>query len=121
MVIKIFGFLNIKGWWINFHHFFFMQKKIENQLYEDKMAEQLTLDKIDTFTGSKNKFANGGLYSTFKRGQNNKPYSRLRKSTCYVGWYLLKNLKIFALYYKLGDDKKTKEYLNKINKANIIF
>ena len=30
----------------------------------------------------------------------------------------MKNLKIFALYYKLGDDKKTKEYLNKINKAN---
>lgn len=85
------------------------------------MAEQLALDKIDTFTGSKNKFANGGLYSAFKRGQNNEPYSRLRKSTCYVGWYLLKNLKIFALYYKLGDDKKTKEYLNKINEANIIF
>lgn len=49
------------------------------------MAEQLTLDKIDTFTGSKNKFANGGLYSAFKRGQNNEPYSRLRKSTCHVG------------------------------------
>ena len=49
------------------------------------MAEQLTLDKIDTFTGSKNKFANGGLYSAFKRGQNNKPYSRFGKSTCYVG------------------------------------
>ena len=62
-----------------------MQKKIENQLYEDKMAEQLTLDKIDTFTGSKNKFANGGLYGAFKRGQNNEPYSRLRKSTCHVG------------------------------------
>ena len=31
-----------------------IKKYIENQLYEDRMAEQLTLDKIDPFTGSKN-------------------------------------------------------------------
>lgn len=30
-----------------------IKKYIENQLYEDRMAEQLTLDKIDPFTGSK--------------------------------------------------------------------
>lgn len=30
----------------------------------------------------------------------------------------IEKFKIFALYYKLGDDKKAKEYLNKINKAN---
>ena len=30
-----------------------IRKYIDNQLYEDRLAEQLTIDKIDPFTGSK--------------------------------------------------------------------
>ena len=30
-----------------------IKRYIENQLYEDQMVEQLTLDKLDPFTGSR--------------------------------------------------------------------
>ena len=41
-----------------------IKRYIENQLKEDHMAEQLTLDKIDPFTGSKKiKYARGKLHT----------------------------------------------------------
>ena len=43
---------------------------IENQLKEDKMSEQLTIDKIDPFTGARNKYASGESGYAFKQCQN---------------------------------------------------
>ena len=72
---------------------------IDEQLKEDRSLEQLTLDKVDPFTGNRRQnLQMANCYSAFKQGQNKSLYRRQRKTTSFTSeffFYLYKQSLIF--------------------------